>query len=371
VPKLSDPIRIKSLQLNNRIVMAPIVTGFAADNHVADAHIRWYSQRAAAGPSLVIVEASGISPDGLILSNQIGLWDDVFLPGLTRLASSIHNNGAKAIIQLVHAGGRSWRGNGDDTPRLAPSELHFMPGNAPKEVNESDIQSVLNSFKASAQRAKTAGFDGIEIHGAHYYLFSQFLSPLTNRRTDKWGKGIEGRSCFLVDTIKAIRSSVDPDFIISCRVHAVELLDGGMSTDDSIQLVKLLEGAGADLINASAIGSGSWETIDGQKCLQATSVPPDTGGPGIFIPYALELKKACGLPVIAVGRLAELGAAEMALSQGLDLVAIARQLIADPQTPKKLLEGRASDINPCQKCLNCFKTMRTGGIECPVNTDSI
>jgi 2,4-dienoyl-CoA reductase-like NADH-dependent reductase (Old Yellow Enzyme family) len=106
VPELSDPIQIKSMQLHNRLVMAPIVTGFAIDNQVTDAHIKWYSKRAGAGPSLVIVEASGVSPDGLILSNQIGLWDDKFLPGLARLADSIHSSGAKAIIQLVHAGGR-------------------------------------------------------------------------------------------------------------------------------------------------------------------------------------------------------------------------------------------------------------------------
>jgi 2,4-dienoyl-CoA reductase-like NADH-dependent reductase (Old Yellow Enzyme family) len=343
----------------------------ASGNQVTDAHIKWYSLRAGAGPSLVIVEASGVSPDGLILSNQIGLWDDKFLPGLARLADSIHSSGAKAIIQLVHAGGRSWRGNGDGSPRLAPSELRLAPGNAPKEMDDSDIQSTLSNFIASAQRAKTAGFDGIEVHGAHYYLFSQFLSPLTNLRTDKWGKGLEGRSRFLLDTIKGIRNVVGADFIISCRMHAVELLEGGMSADDSVQLAKLLEGAGADLINASAIGSGSWEIVDGQKCLQATSVPPDTGEPGIYVPYAQKLKEACGLPVIAVGRLAEPGAAEMALNQGIDLVAIARQLIADPQAPKKLLEGRSSDINPCQKCLNCFKTMRTGGIECPVYAGSL
>jgi len=367
MPKISDPTWIKSLQLKNRVVMAPIVTGMAVNNQVTDACIRWYEGPIRAGVALVIVEASAVDPSGLIVPNQFGVWDDGFVPGLKQLSDSIHGNGAKAIIQLVHSGGRSWRASDDSTERLAPSAVCLVPGPDAKEMNESEMQSVTDSFVTASNRAKLAGFDGIEIHAAHYYLFSQFLSPLTNLRTDKWGKDIEGRSRFLVNTAKAIRNVVGDEFIISCRVHAVELFDGGMTGEDSLQIVKLLEGAGVDLINASAIGSGSWEMTDGKRQLQTTSVPPPDGPPGAYIPYAARLKEACGLPVIAVGRLAEPGAADEALSRGIDLVAIARQIIADPQTPRKMLEGRYSEINSCKKCLNCFKTMRAGGIRCPVN----
>jgi len=365
---ITDPFEIKSVQLRNRIVMAPIATGLAIDNHVTEAHVRWYAAPVQAGAALVIVEASGVEPDGCILPNQIGVWDDKFIPGLKQLADSIHSKGAKTLIQLVHGGGRSWRGDGDSAARMAPSSVLQVPDPVPKEMNEDDIQSVINSYVASAKRAKAAGFDGLEIHAAHYYLFSQFLSPLTNRRTDEWGKDIEGRSRFLLDTVKAIRQETGQDFIISCRVHAVELFDGGMPHEDSIRIVKLLESARVDLIDASGIGSGKWETADEQKYLQTTSVPPADGEPGIYIPYMAKLKEACNLPVAAVGRLAEPGAANEALKRGLDLIAIARQIIADPQTPEKLLGNRPSDINRCTKCLNCFKTIRSGGIRCPVNS---
>ncbi|MCL1892687.1 MAG: NADH:flavin oxidoreductase [Holophagaceae bacterium] len=365
--KISEPIQIKSLQLKNRIVMAPIVTGLAIDNRVTEACIRWYEAPVRAGVALVVLEASAVDSMGLIVPNQFGIWDDSFIAGLKQLVDSIHRNGAKVIIQLVHSGGRAWRAEGDNTLRLSPSGVCLMSGPDSKEMNEAEIQAVIDSYTASAIRAKQTGFDGIEIHAAHYYLYSQFLSPLTNRRQDKWGKDIEGRARIVVETIKAIRNVVGKDFIISCRMHAVELFDGGMSTDDSAQIVKLLETAGADIINASAIGSGSWEIVDGKQQLQTTSVPPPTGKPGIYIPYTAKLKSACNIPVIAVGRLAEPGVADVAMDSGIDLIAIARQIIADPQTPKKMLEGRYSDINPCKKCLNCFKTMRTGGIRCPVN----
>jgi len=368
MPKLTDPIQIKSIQLRNRLVMAPIATGMAKDNAVADAHLRWYSV-----PSqfvgFVVVEASGVDPDGAILPNLIGVWDDRFIPGLRKLAETIHGNGAKTIIQLVHGGARSWRGEGENAKRMAPSEVLLMQGSAPREMSETDIQSVIAKFAAAARRAKTASFDGVEIHAAHYYLFSQFLSPLANMRVDKWGGPIENRARFLLDTVGEIRKVVGSDFIISCRVHAVEFLEGGMTTEDSMQVAKMLERAGVDLINASAIGSGSWDMVGDQKCLSTTSVPPSSGEPGIYVPFAAKLKTACGLPVIAVGCLAEPGAADAALGQGLDLVAIARQIIADPLAPKKLLEGQHLQINRCKSCLNCFKTIREGGIMCPINTE--
>jgi len=366
--KLTDPMQIKSINLRNRLVMAPIATGMAKDNEVGDAHLKWYSVPSQS-VGLVVVEASGVDPDGAILPNLIGAWDDKFIPGMAKLAETIHSGGAIAIMQLVHGGARSWREEGESAQRMAPSEVLLMPGAVPKAMNEAEIQSVIAKFAAAAQRAKTAGFDGVEIHAAHYYLFSQFLSPLTNLRTDEWGGPVENRARFLIETVREIRKAVGPDFIISCRIHAVELLEGGMSTEDSAQIAKMLGGAGIDLINASAIGSGSWGMVDSQRCLSTTSVPPSDGGPGIYVPFAARLKVASGLPVVTVGRLAEPGAADAALGLGMDLVAIARQIIADPLAPKKLLEGQHRQINRCKSCLNCFKTIREGGIRCQINTE--
>jgi 2,4-dienoyl-CoA reductase-like NADH-dependent reductase (Old Yellow Enzyme family) len=337
----------------------------ATDNAVADAHLSWYSVPSKS-IGLVVVEASGVDPEGTILPNQIGVWDDKFVPGLKKLAETIHGNDAKAIIQLVHGGARSWRESFQNAERMSPSNVRLMAGPPPREMGDADMQSVIEKFVEVARRAKTASFDGIEIHAAHYYLFSQFLSPLTNVRTDRWGGAIENRARFLVDAVRETRKTVGPEFIISCRLHAVEFIEGGMTADDSQKIAKMLEDAGADMINASAIGSGSWDMVDGQRCLSTTSVPPSGGEPGIYVPYAAKLKAACGLPVAAVGRLAEPGAAEVALYQGLDLVAIARQIIADPLAPQNLLEGRQSEIKPCKSCLNCFKAIREGVIKCPV-----
>ena len=177
---------------------------------------------------------------------------------------------------------------------------------------------------------------------------------------------MEGRSRLLVETVRAIRAETGNDFVISARLHAVELFDGGMPVEDSVRVAGILKTAGADFINASGVGSASWEVAEGQMFLQTTSAPPATGNPGIYVPFAAKLR-ACGLPVAAVGRLAEPGAAQAALEGGVDMVAIARQIIADPQSPKKLLMDRHQDINPCSQCLSCFQAIRAGGIRCPLN----
>jgi 2,4-dienoyl-CoA reductase-like NADH-dependent reductase (Old Yellow Enzyme family) len=367
MPRLTDPLELKSLRLRNRLVMAPMVTGLAVDHKPSEAQMAWYTERAKAGMGLVIVESCGIDPDATIMPNLLGIWDDTFVPGLTRMAAAIHSAGVPVVLQLVHGGARSLRTD-PNQERVGPSAVPMLPGPPPRSMTEPEIQGVIEAFVAAALRAKAAGFDGVEIHAAHYYLLSEFLSPCTNRRTDGWGGDREGRARLVLETIRAVRRAVGPDYLLFCRMHAVEFLDGGMSEADACWFAKVFAEAGVDVLNASGIGQSSYGDWEGQAFLNTSSVLPKTTPAGTFAPYTARLRQGLGIPVIAVGKLGEKGLAQRVLAEDqADLVAIARQLIADPETGTKILEGREEDIQRCQECLACFASIRKGPIKCTVN----
>ncbi len=370
MPRLSDPLDLKSLHVRNRLVMAPMVTGLARGHRVSEAQIAWYSARARAGMGLVIVESCGIAPDAVIMPNLLGIWDDAFIPGLARLVKGIHKAGAPAVLQLVHGGARSLREN-LSVERVGPSAVPVLPGPPPRPMTEGEIQDVIAAFVAAARRAKTAGFDGVEIHAAHYYLLSEFLSPYTNRRTDRWGSGRTGRTRLAVEVVLAVREAVGPDYPIFCRMHAVEFVEGGLSEVDARYAAQALADAGVDVLNASGVGQSSFGEWEGQPYLSTSSVLPKGAAPGTFAPFTGHLREDLGIPVIAVGKLAaEAGLAQRLLDEGqADLIALARQLIADPATGTKLLEGRDGDIRRCEECLACFAAIRKGPIKCAVNRE--
>jgi NADPH2 dehydrogenase len=227
---------------------------------------------------------------------------------------------------------------------------------------------VIQAFAAAARRAKAAGFDGVEVHAAHYYLLSQFLSPYANRRQDRWGGDPLCRVRIGVEVTRAIRDAVGPRFPVFCRMHGVERFEGGMSTEDAITCGRAFAAAGVDVIDASAIGQASFGSWEGQSYLNTSSVLPKGAPPGAFAPFAGRLRQALGVPVIAVGKMGEPGVAQRALDEGqADLVAIARQLIADPCAAEKLLAGRDGEIERCQECLTCFAAIRKGPLKCRVN----
>lgn len=367
MPRLADPLKVKTLHFRNRLVMAPMVTGMTPEHTPTDAQIRWYAERARTG--LVIVESCAIDPRATIMPNMLGIWDDRFIPGLARLASAIQAEGAPAVLQIVHGGARSLRVNLEEE-RVGPSTVSLLPGPLPRAMTEAEIHGVIQAFVAGALRAKQAGFDGVEIHAAHYYLLSEFLSPRTNQRTDAWGGDRARRARLATDVVRAVREAVGPDYLLLCRMHAVEFVEGGMSEEDSLFTAQALERAGVDVLNASGVGQSSLGEWEGQPYLNTSSVLPKTAAPGTFAPHTGRLRAALGIPVIAVGKLAEPGLAQEVLDKGhADLVAIARQLIADPQTAEKLLRGRDEDIRRCQECLACFAAIRKGPIKCTVNKD--
>jgi NADPH2 dehydrogenase len=365
--RLSDPFRVKGLQLSNRIVMAPMVTGFAVEGAPGKAMLEWYRAHARGGVGLVVVESTAVAPDAKLLPYVLGAWDDSQIAGLSRLAAAVRAEGVPAVLQIVHGGARAWR---DDLAqeRVAPSPVRLMPGPLPRALTEGEIERLIRAFADAARRAKEAGFDGVEIHGAHYYLVSEFLSPYSNRRSDRWGGDLAGRARFGLEVTRAIRAAVGPDYPLFCRMHAVELFDGGMSTEDAIGLARAFKDAGVDVIDASGVGQAARAAWEGQAYLNPSSVLPKGSAPGTFAPFAGRVRQGAGIPVIAVGKLGEPGIAEQVLREGsADLIAIARQLIADPRAPEKLLAGRESDIERCQECLTCFASIRKGPVKCSVN----
>ncbi len=369
MPRLTDPLEVKSLKLRNRLVMAPMVTGLAIDHSPSKAQIAWYTEHAKKGLGLVIVESCGIDPNAIIMPNMLGIWDDRFIPGLTHLSSAIHAEGVPVVLQIVHGGARSIR---EDlrVERLGPSNIPVLPGPAPRPMTENEILEVIQSFVKAALRAKQAGFDGVEIHAAHYYLLSEFLSPYTNRRIDAWGGSLENRARLSIEVVKAVREAVGPDFPLFCRMHAVEFVEGGLDENDSRLIAKALMEAGVDILNASGVGQSSKGEWEGQAYLNTSSVLPKSMPPGTFAPYTERIRTGLGVPVIAVGKMAEKGVAQQVLDRDqADLIAIARQLIADPETIVKILSGREDEITRCKECLACFAAIRKGAIKCSVNTE--
>ena len=367
MPKLTDPMHIKGLLLRNRLVMAPMVTGFAVSHSASDRHLTWYAEHAKAGLGMIIVECSAIAPDAMLLPGMLGIWDDAQIAGLSRIAAVIKAEGIPAVLQIVHGGARSWREDFREE-RIGPSAVALMAGPPPREMTEEDIEKAIAAFAAAAQRAVSAGFDGVEIHAAHYYLISQFLSPYSNRRTDRWGGDRTRRARMAVEVTRAIRRTVGVAYPLFCRMHAVEHLEGGMTTEDAIFFACRLEEAGVDLIDASGVGTSALASWEGQTFLNTSSVLAKGDNAGAFAPFAGQLRKAVHIPVIAVGKLGTAGLAQQVLDQGqADLVAIARQFIADPLTAEKILAGREDTIERCQECLACFSAIRQGPLRCSVN----
>lgn len=367
MPVLTDPFHYKGLRLGNRLVMAPMATGMAEDHLATEAQIDWYRQHARSSVGLVIVEATAILPDAIILPRNLGVWEDAQIPGLAAIAGAIHAGGAAAVLQLVHGGGRSVRAD-LAVERVAPSPVALLPGPAPREMTEAEIQGVIRAFAEGAARARRAGFDGVEIHAAHYYLLSQFLSPRTNHRTDRWGGSEENRFRLGVEVARAVRLAVGADCLVFCRMHSVENVEGGLGTDEAVRFAQALEAAGVDVIDASGIGQSSLGDWEGQPFLNTSSVPPKGSPGGSYAASARRIRQAVGIPVITVGKLSGPGLAQGVLDAGqADLVALARPLIADFRVAEKLLAGRDAEIEPCLECLSCFASIRKGPIHCAVN----
>ena len=365
---LRDEVMINNMRLRNRIVLPPLTTNYGSpEGFVTDDIIQFYIERSR-DVGLVIVEAIAVRADGRIVPSGLGLWEDGQVAGMARLADSIKELGPAAVVQINHAGARCVP-IGGELQGASPSGIAFRPDVAPLSMNPSQIDQAVADFADAAGRAAEAGFEGVEIHGAHFYLISQFLSPLTNQREDRYGGDTRGRATFALEVVRAIREKLGKDYPIIFRLNAVEKVEGGQTVEDALVVSRLLADEGVDVLHVSLINQGSWKEIDGRRYLAASSALTKEQPFGANVALAEAIREAAGVPVIAVGKLADGNLAEQTVRDSkIDMVAIGRQMIADPDSVGKILAGKESEIVRCEECMTCFATIGQGKpMGCKVN----
>ena len=353
------------LRLKNRIIMAPIDTNLAdEDGKVTDALLAFYKRRASGGAGMLIVENSQVDfPLGKNTGRQLSIHDYDKVAGLSKLSQTIHQGKALAAIQIHHAGRQTTlEVTGGKTP-VAPSAIPCGHLQTPvRGLTIQRIEEIIHKFVEAAERGKKAGFDLIEIHGAHGYLIGEFLSPHTNRRTDQYGGSFQGRIRFALNIIKGIKEALGKDFPISFRFSADEFIPGGVTLDEGVKIAQTLEQSGIDVLHVSA---GIYESLP-------TLLEPMSYAQGWRCYLAAEVKKAVKIPVITVGVIREPFFAEEIMAEGkADFVAIGRGLVADPEWPRKAEQGRVSEIQRCIGCnIGCLKERLTKAIQCSVNPET-
>ncbi len=340
-PHLFSPLNIHTMTLKNRVVMPPMCCSFATiGGAVTDRVVDYYAARARGGAGLIDVEFSYVHPAGKVFDHMLGIYDDKLIPGLKRLVDAVHQGGAKIIIQIAH-GGRRAHSDITGTTIVAPSALPRLNGETPRELSPAEIEDLIQAFILAARRAKKAGFDGVMIHMAHAYLLQQFLSPFSNVRTDRYGGDLEGRARFPLEVVKGVRREVGEDYPLTCRLCGDEFLKEGFDLSQSIRVAKMLEASG---VNAIEVSVGAHET-------GFLITAPPYYPMGFLSPLSAAIHKEVSIPVGAVGRIHSPEVAEELLREGkADLIAVGRGLIADPDWPKKVQEGRPETIRPCISC---------------------
>jgi 2,4-dienoyl-CoA reductase-like NADH-dependent reductase (Old Yellow Enzyme family) len=365
---IQDEVIINGMRLRNRIALPPLTTNYAnPDGTVTQNIIDFYTERSK-DVGLVIVEASAVRADGRIVPNSLGLWTDGHVEGMQRLADAVKELGAAAVVQINHAGARSTPGDGE-MQGASPSGFAFRPDVAPLTMSVAQIDQMVADFADAAGRAAEAGFDGVEIHGAHFYLISQFLSPLTNQRTDRYGGDTRARTTFALEIVRAARERLGTQYPLLFRFNAEENVEGGQTRKDALTVSRLLSDAGVDALDVSLIANSTWKDVDGRRLLVASSALTKEQAAGANVPLTVAVKEATGLPVIAVGKLAEgVVADETVRDLPIDIVAIGRQMIVDPDAAGKILAGNSHEIIACEECMTCFASLGAGkAMACKVN----
>lgn len=360
--KLFTRGRIGNLELKNRIVLPPMGTNMASyTGEATDEIIRFYTERAKGGCGLIITEITRIDDvTGVGMTGQLSVTSGIFVRKLVQLTDAVHQYDSKIFLQLHHPGREiSSRALGGVQP-VAPSPIACkVVGEMPRELTEAECEDLIRKFVTGAVYAKMAGFDGVELHAAHGYLLNQFLSPYTNKRTDRFGGSPENRMTFIREIILGIRHACGPTFPVSVRLSCDEYIEGGLTLADGVWIAQQLEQLGVAAINVSA---GIYES--GYASIEPQGLPE-----GWKKHLAAEIKKNVSIPVIAVNNIKYPSTAERYLEEGVcDFVAIGRGQIADSQWGLKAKEGRDDEIRKCLGCMYCFNCLgRLHPIECTVN----
>ncbi len=329
---LFEPLKLRDVVLGNRIGIPPMCQYAARDGVAADWHFVHYGSRAVGGAALMILEATAVTPGGRISPGDLGIWDDKHIEPLARIARFAQEQGCVAAVQLAHAGRKGSIGLGwqaQSTLReseggwkiVAPSPISFGEGYAvPSELDEAAIRQVIAQFAAGARRAREAGFQTVEIHAAHGYLLHQFLSPLSNRRTDAYGGSFENRTRLVREVVAAIRTEWPEGLPLLIRLSATDWVDGGWNADETVELCRALKGLGVDLVDVSTAG------------LVPTAKIP--AGPGFQTEFAARVRHEAGIPTAAVGLITSPAQADHIIRTGqADMVLLGREILRNPYWP--------------------------------------
>jgi 2,4-dienoyl-CoA reductase-like NADH-dependent reductase (Old Yellow Enzyme family) len=335
--RLFSTFSLRSIMFSNRIAVSPMCEYSSEDGFANDWHLVHLGSRAVGGAGLVITEAAAISPEGRITPQDLGLWKDAHIVGLRRIVDFLHLQGARAGVQLAHAGRkasmtRPWdvgaageqvvpsaKGGWENV--VAPSALAFNEGYArPVTLDRFGIHRIVEDFTSAARRALEAGFDVLELHAAHGYLLHQFLSPLSNRRTDEFGGSFENRVRLTLNVVEAVRAEWPEELPLLVRISATDWADGGWNIDESVELARLLQARGVDMIDVSSGG-----LVPGAR------IP---AGPGYQVPFAERIRRESGIATGAVGMITDAEQADQIVRNGqADIVLLAREMLRDPYWP--------------------------------------
>ncbi|WP_443945548.1 NADH:flavin oxidoreductase/NADH oxidase [Pedobacter sp. AW1-32] len=341
--RLFTPLKLKDISLKNRIVISPMCQYSATDGFANDWHLVHLGSRAVGGAALIIQEATAVTKNGRISYGDLGIWKDEHIEKLQQIVSFIHENGAVAGIQLAHAGRKAscdvpWNGGeqiaeGENSwETVGPSAIAFKAGQvAPRELSIDEIQQVVAAFRDAAIRAKIAGYKVVEIHAAHGYLLHEFLSPLSNTRTDLYGGSFENRIRLVIDVVEAVQSVWPEELPVFVRISATDWTEGGWNENDSLLLSAVLKDKGVDLIDVSSGGN-----------VADAFIP---AGPNYQVPFADKIRNEIGIRTGAVGIIVDAHQAEEILEEEkADLIFIARESLRDAYFPTHAAQILGDDI---------------------------
>jgi len=355
-----SPISVGNVKIKNRLVVAPMVTVYCdTDGMATERFITYHETKAKGGWGMIIVEDYAVDPLGRGFWTP-GLWKDEQIKSHTALTERVHSAGAKIIAQIYHAGRQTASALIGQQPVSASPLPCPVMGEIPRELTITEIKKIVSQFGDTALRAKKAGFDGVEVHGAHGYLIAQFMSKYSNKRTDAYGGPLENRLRFPLEIIADIREKCGPDFLIDFRISGDDKVPGGRTIEETKAIAIKLEKEGVDLLHITA---GTYEST-------WAIIPPMNINPGWIVDYAAEVKKVVNIPVMTVGRINDPFLAESILLSGkADIIAMGRASLADPELPNKFAAGRYEDIRPCIGCQQgCLEILfKNEPIRCLVN----
>ena len=357
---LFSPIKIGNQLVKNRLFMPPLSTNLGKKGYVTDELVEHYKARAKGGVGLFVTEVVTVEPTYVYLPGDMSIHDDSFIEGWSKLASGVHEYGAKILPQLFHPAYMAFPLPG--TPRLiGPSAVGpSYAKEAPRPVTIEELKVIISQFADAAERAKKAGADGVEIHAAHAHgLLGGFLSPLFNKRCDEYGGDIDGRLKLTLEVIDAVRERCGDDFIIDCRISGSEYVEGANGLPEMIYVAKQLEKHSVNMIHVSG----------GVTIARGSAIPAAGTKAGSHVDCASEIKKHVSIPVVAVGRILEPWFAEELIANSkVDAVFMGRANLCEPEFANKAREGRVDEIRPCIGCLRCLTGIMFGKrVSCTVN----